>query len=92
MIRHTPPPFASLLDALEKDDILGAIKLWSAHCAANGTCSRGYKDQKQPRMYCANMLHASLLGRAMGGMDSENMDYHTQAQKLANWIGQHDKS
>lgn len=84
--KESAPPYDALLEKLYVDDIVDAIKIWSVYCTAGGNCSRGYHKQTSPHLYCANMLHASLLGKAMGGESAEHENYHLQAQKVEQWI------
>ncbi|MBL4692393.1 MAG: hypothetical protein JKY92_03590 [Magnetovibrio sp.] len=90
--KQKTPPFNRLIGMLNNDDTEGAIKMWRSFCAVDGTCSRGFDNQSQPNLYCANMLHASLLGKALGRYDKEGVTYHTLAQKLAVWISEQEQA
>jgi len=79
-------PIDALIEKLQADDFLGAISVWKGHCQSDGGCSRKHTFSTKPNLFCANMLHASLLGEALGGLNQENERIHTQAQNLKRWI------
>ncbi|PCI41117.1 MAG: hypothetical protein COB46_04830 [Rhodospirillaceae bacterium] len=83
------PPYEGLLQKLQADDIEGAISMWTSYCEVDGKCTRQYHKQSSAPLYCANMLHASLLGKSMGGDNAESKMYHAEAQKLEQWIADH---
>lgn len=80
------PPYEDLLKKLQANDIEGAVSLWTSYCVVNGKCTRQYHKQMPAHLYCANMLHACLLGKSMGGNNTESEMYHVEAQKLKQWI------
>jgi hypothetical protein len=81
------PPYVAFLDRLCDDDFDGAVADWRTYCQSNGKCNHDApSDESYPFIFCANMLHACLLGKSMGGNDTEKKAYHVQAQKLKRWI------
>lgn len=85
-------PYIALLEKLHADNIEDAIHMWDSFCGGRMACACCDASKSAKQMYCANMLHARLLEKSLGGTDSYREMFHTQSQKLTRWMQRHQLS